>query len=170
MGTQYASVLVPTWVLRAPSVVDLLQSKAGSGAETSEDQGLLRLAWQIAWNGELHALVLALHEHEIPYDFFIENGSGLGIDQRGYWRPGMDEPHIWSEIDGNAFVWVSSVREVCSARGTAGQRLRAVAVKLDEAEPVVPDLRAFPDPRARRAEDLRSVVDGRSAMRSTRRR
>src|SRR3984893_5429166 len=135
MGAHYANVLVPTWALRILPVADVLQS-TGRADESHEDDGLFRLGGEIATGGYLPSrLVRALHEHEVPYDFFIEHGSGLGFDQRGYWRPGMDEPRTWSEIDGNAFVWGSCVRGVLGARGSAGQRLQAVAAKLDEAEP-----------------------------------
>jgi hypothetical protein len=158
MSTHYAIVLVPMWALRIRSMAELLQSTA-NGDERFEDRGLLHLAGQIAWNGELPtALVLGLHEQGVPYDFFIESESAPGIDQRGYWRPGMHEPRTWSEVDGEAFVWVSSVRRVLGATGTTDECLRAMVATLDEAEPVVPDLRAFPDPRATRAEDLRSVT------------
>lgn len=170
MGAHYANVFVPTWALRILPVADVLQS-TGRADESYEDDGLFRLGGEIATGGYLPSrLVRSLHEHEIPYDFFIEHESRRGLDQRGYWRPGMDEPRTWSVIDGHAFVWVSCVRDVLGGRGTPGQRLRVVAAQLDEAEPTVPDLRAFPDPRARRADDLRSGVDGRFAMRSPRRR
>ncbi len=169
MSNHYANVAMPTWGLGIAHVADVVQF-IGRSNETREEHGLLRIAGDFAPAGSLPSeLVQALHGHEVPYDFFIEHVSGLRMDQRGYWRPGMDEPRTWFEIDGLAFVWVSLIRGTL-ARGTVGQSLQAVAAQLDEAEPAVPDLRAFPHPRLKRADDLRSGIHLSSVMSSLRRR
>jgi len=172
MGTHYASLWVPQWTLRNRPMAQILRSTAEEADGWLEDCGLLRMTGQIAWSGELpRALVLALRDQGVPYDFVIESESGRTPDQRGYWRPGMEEPRMWLDLDGKPVVWVSSDGAVLCARGTWSERPALAAVKADEAEPiVVPDLRTFPDPRAGRAANLRSEIQVPPAPRIPRRR
>jgi hypothetical protein len=141
-------------------MAQILRSAAEEADWWPEDCGLLRVTGQIAWSGELpRALILALREQGVPYDFVIESESGRTPDQRGYWRPGMEEPRMWLDLDGKPVVWVSGDGAVLCARGTWSERPALATVMADEAEPiVVPDLRTFPDPRAGRAANLRSEI------------
>ena len=155
MGHHYATVTVPAWALRIAGIANALHSTATQCDETSDP----RLYWvggPIAVNGRLpDVLVTALTEQEVPFDFFIQDESGRGLDWRGYWRVGMDEPFTWSEIDGTAFMLSRRRPSAVNSPGAPSQRVEAL---LHESAPPVLDLRECAEPRMEKAQRLRSLM------------
>lgn len=165
-GLQSASLWVPFWALRNRSTAAILQSTAYN-AERRDDGGLLRITGELAWNGELPSdLLLGLREQGVPHDFVIQDTFGIGPDRRGYWRPGMDVPRTWFALDDSGLR--SRVSEVLSVRVSCHSPPVAESNEADTF--LVPDLLAFPDPRAAHAERLRLELQGRSTRPSYRRR
>jgi hypothetical protein len=163
LDVQHAQIWVPVWVVRNPHIAEILRF-AASTDQRYKDQGVVCFEGHIAREGNLpSSLVRELQEHEIPFDFFIKEDSIRGFDRRGYWRPGMQEPSSWSEVDGKSFVCASDRRDILSV-------FRLIAVGLADPEHTKPtDLRDYPDPRGERSESIRSGVDDDPVRRPQRR-
>jgi hypothetical protein len=166
MGHHYATVTVPAWALRIAGIANALHSTATHYDESS-DPRLYWVAGPIAVNGRIpEMLVSTLTDREVPFDFFIQDESGRGLDWRGYWRVGMDEPFTWSEIDGTAFLLAWRRPSAVNSRDTLSPQ---VAALLQESAPPVLDLRECVEPRMEKAQQLRSVARSRLPLLQRRR-
>ena len=155
MGYHYATVTVPAWALRIAGIANALHSTATQYDENSDP----RLYWvggPIAVNGRLpDVLVTTLTEREVPFDFFIQDESGRGLDWRGYWRVGMDEPFTWSEIEGAALLLACRRPSSVKSSGAKSQKVEAL---LQGSAPPALDLRECAEPRMEKAQQLRSLA------------
>ncbi len=153
MSREYAVVWIPPWALRVPQVAEFAQR-----VTQAYEEGFLTLTGEFARDGCLPAaLESVLVEHEVPYDFRVFESEVWKSDALGYWRPGLQESRTWALLEGEAFVWVADLRRLLDSVADPAECVAAVRVALDLADPRVPDLRVYPDPRARQAGELRAL-------------
>ena len=129
MGRHYARITVPSWGLDIPDVgpllreVEALVRNEGAAGEIHQQGEIMDLAGRFGQDGDFPpGLESALQANEVPYDFFITDGAGLGMDAKGYWRPGMEVPRTWLD---KAAVPVPELSSYPDPRLARAKRLRS---------------------------------------------
>lgn len=153
-----ATVFLPAWAWRLSRVAELVTLLIGR-EQTEDDGQVVWITGEIAKYGCLPGDLVALfHELDVPYDYCIKEAGDDGGDLEGFWRPGMSEAEAWSSIGGEGFLVVSAIAKILDAGGTDAERVAVLREMIERAQPTVPPLHEYPDPREQNAAALREVT------------